>query len=68
MRFETPVTTTVLPEARGSGRKHTPEERVTLVKEGRRLLAEGMSLDAVLSKLEIALTTWNRWNREFVSA
>jgi hypothetical protein len=65
---QAPVTTTVVPQPRIRRPRFSPEEKAAKVKEGRRLLAEGVDLDAMLGKLEISPSSWNRWNSEFVSA
>lgn len=61
-------TPTHLPPTRPRHRHTTPEERVALVKRGRKLLDNGATPEEVAKNLEIAVSTWNRWQTEFVSA
>lgn len=58
----------VLPPLRTRHRHTTPEERVALVKRGRKLLDNGATPEVVAKELGVALSTWNRWQTEFVSA
>jgi hypothetical protein len=41
---------------------------VALVRRGRKLLDNGATPEEVANTLEIAVSTWNRWQTEFVSA
>ena len=41
--------------------RHTPEQIVRKLREGERLLNEGMDITEVVRHLEIAESTWNRW-------
>ena len=45
--------------------RHTPEQAVRKLREGERLLGEGMDLAEVLRHLEIAESTWNRWRGQY---
>jgi transposase-like protein len=45
--------------------RHTPEQAVRKLREGERLLNEGMDLTEVLRHLEIAESTWNRWRNQY---
>jgi len=42
-------------------RRHTPEQIIRKLEEGRRQLAVGKELDEVCRHLEIAVSTWHRW-------
>jgi hypothetical protein len=45
--------------------RHTPEQIVRKLREGDRLLNEGMGLGEVLRQLEVAESTWNRWRSQY---
>ena len=45
--------------------RHTPEQAVSKLREGDRLLGEGKDLAEVLRHLEIAESTWNRWRGQY---
>ena len=45
--------------------RHTPEQIVRKLREGDRLLNEGMDMAEVLRHLEIAESTWNRWRSQY---
>jgi putative transposase len=45
--------------------RHSSEQAVRRLREGERLLGEGMDLAEVLRHLEIAESTWNRWRGQY---
>ena len=45
--------------------RHTPEQVVRKLREGDRLLNDGVELAEVLRQLEIAESTWNRWRNQY---
>ena len=45
--------------------RHTPEQIVRKLREGERLLNEGMDITEVVRQLEIAESTWNRWRAQY---
>jgi len=45
--------------------RHTLEQAVRKLHEGERMLNEGRDLAEVLSQLEIAESTWNRWRSQY---
>jgi len=42
-------------------RRHTPEQIIRKLAEGDKLLAQGQPLEDVARHLEIAESTWHRW-------
>ena len=44
--------------------RHTPEQIVRKLREGERLLNEGMDITEVVRQLEIAESTRNRWRAQ----
>ena len=42
-------------------RRHTPDQIIRKLREGERLLSEGMQLPEVVKQLEVAESTWHRW-------
>jgi len=46
-------------------RHHTPEQVIRKLAEGDRLLNEGKDLAEVCRHLEIAESTWHRWENRF---
>jgi len=46
-------------------KRHTPEQIVRKLREGDRLLNEGMDLTEVLRHLEISESSWNRWRGQY---
>jgi hypothetical protein len=45
--------------------RHTPEQIVRKLREGDRLLNEGMDLTEVLRRLEVSESSWNRWRSQY---
>ncbi len=45
--------------------RHTPEQAVRKLREGKRLLNEGKDLTEVLRHLEVSEATWNRWRSQY---
>jgi len=48
-----------------SPRRHTPEQVVRKLREGDRLLGEGMELPEVFKQLEVSERTYYRWRNQF---
>ena len=46
-------------------RRHTPEQIIRKLQEGDKLLAQGQSLEDVARHLEIAESTWHRWQNQY---
>jgi putative transposase len=46
-------------------RRHTPEQAIRKLAEGERQLNQGTSLAEVCRSLEIAESTWHRWQSQF---
>jgi putative transposase len=46
-------------------RRHTPEQIIRKLHEGGKLLAQGQSLEDVARHLEIAESTWHRWQNQY---
>jgi putative transposase len=46
------------------GKRHTPEQIVTKVREADRLLAEGADVDAICRHLEASVQTYQRWRAQ----
>jgi putative transposase len=46
-------------------RRHTPEQIIRKLNEGNKLLAGGSELDEVCRHLQIAESTWNRWQAQY---
>jgi transposase-like protein len=49
----------------GRRRRHTPDQIIRKLAEGNKLLADGMELDEVCRRLEIAESTWHRWVAQY---
>ena len=45
--------------------RHTPEQIVRKLREGDRLLNEGMDIAEVLRHLEVSESSWNRWRAQY---
>ena len=45
--------------------RHTPEQIVRKLREGDRLLNDGVDLVEVLRQLEVSESTWNRWRAQY---
>jgi hypothetical protein len=45
--------------------RHTPEQIVRKLREGDRMLNEGIDLAEVLRQLEVSDSTWNRWRAQY---
>jgi putative transposase len=45
--------------------RHTPTQALRKVREGERLLNDGMDLTEVLRTLEVSESTWNRWRAQY---
>ena len=46
-------------------RRHTPEQIIRKLREGERLLAEGQELAQIAKHLEVAESTWHRWQSQY---
>ncbi len=46
-------------------RRHTPEQLVRKLREGVKLLGQGVGLPEVLKHLEITEATWYRWRNQY---
>lgn len=46
-------------------RWHTPEQLVRKLREGEKLLGQGVGLPEVLKHLEITEATWYRWRNQY---
>ena len=46
-------------------RRHTPEQIIRKLAEGDKLLGEGRSLEEVARHLEVAESTWHRWQTQY---
>ena len=46
-------------------RRHTPDEIIRKLRDGERLLSEGMQLPDVAKQLEVAESTWHRWIAQY---
>ena len=46
-------------------RRHTPEQIIRKLQEGDKLLAQSQSLEDVARHLEIAESTWHRWQNQY---
>ncbi len=46
-------------------RRHTPEQIIRKLAEGDKLLAQGQPLEDVARHLEIAESTWHRWQNQY---
>jgi putative transposase len=46
-------------------RRHTPEQIIRKLVEGDKLLAQGQPLEDVSRHLEIAESTWHRWQNQY---
>ena len=46
-------------------RRHTPEQIIRKLAEGDKLLAQGQPLEDVARHLEIAKSTWHRWQNQY---
>ncbi len=46
-------------------KRHTPEQIVRKLREGERLLNDGMDLTEVLRGLEISESSWARWRSQY---
>ena len=46
-------------------RRHTPEQIIRKLTEGDKLLAQGQPLEDVARHLEIAESTWHRWQNQY---
>jgi putative transposase len=46
-------------------RRHTPEQVVWLMAEGKKLLGEGQTVDEVAQHLEITESTSRRWRNQY---
>ena len=46
-------------------RRHTPEQIIRKLAEGDKLLAQGQPLEDVARHLEIAESTWHRWQSQY---
>lgn len=47
------------------GKKYSPEQIITKLRQAELMLAEGKSMDQVLRALEVARVTYNRWKRRY---
>ena len=45
--------------------RHTPEQIVRKLREGDRLLNDGVDLAEVLRQLEVSESSWNRWHAQY---
>jgi putative transposase len=45
--------------------RHTPEQVVRKLREGDRLLNDGVEFAEVLRQLEVSESTWNRWRNQY---
>ena len=45
--------------------RHTPEQIVRKLREGDRLLNDGVDLAEVLRRLEVSESSWNRWRAQY---
>ncbi len=46
-------------------RKHTPEQIIRKLAEGKKLLGEGQNIEEVSRHLEITESTWHRWRNQY---
>ena len=46
-------------------RRHTPDQIIRKLAEGKKLLAGGVELDSVARHLQIAESTWHRWVAQY---
>ena len=46
-------------------RRHTPEQIIRKLAEGEKLLGEGRPIEEVARHLEIAESTWHRWQAQY---
>ena len=46
-------------------KRHTPEQIVRKLREGDRMLNEGMELTEVLRHLEVSESSWHRWRAQY---
>ncbi len=47
------------------GRRYTPEQIITKLREAEVLQSQGMSIEEVVRKFEIASQTYYRWRKEY---
>ena len=47
------------------GRRYTPEQIITLLREAEVLQSQGMSIEEAARKLDIAAQTYYRWRKEY---
>jgi len=48
-----------------AGRRHTPEQIITRLREAEVALAQGQSVAQVCKRLEVAEQTYYRWRKEY---
>jgi putative transposase len=46
-------------------RRHSPDQVIRKLREGEKLLSEGMDLAAVCKHLEISEQSWHRWRNQY---
>lgn len=49
----------------GTRRRHTPEQVIRKLREGEKLIGQGLSLAEVCKQLEISEPTWHRWVAQY---
>lgn len=49
----------------GTRRRHTPEQVIRKLREGEKLIGQGMSLAEACKQLEISEPTWHRWVAQY---
>ncbi len=49
----------------GTRRRHTPEQVIRKLREGEKLIGQGMGLAEVCKQLEISEPTWHRWVAQY---
>jgi len=47
------------------GRRYTPEQIITLLREAEVLQSQGMNIEEAARKLDIAAQTYYRWRKEY---
>ena len=48
-----------------NGRRYTPEQIITLLREAEVLQSQGMNIEEAARKLDIAAQTYYRWRKEY---
>src|SRR6266487_531293 len=48
-------------------KRHTPEQVIRKLREGEKLLEEGIELPEVMRRLEISVQTYHRWKAQYHS-